>query len=77
MATRTKRRGVQTVPLYSHIAVETKGVIDAIAAATGCHKNVVIEAIVRHIECDERGVPTWWEGPVAGDQPEELDLRAS
>ena len=76
MATRTKRRGVQTVPLYSDITVETKEVIDAIAVATGCRKNVVIEAIVQHIERDERGVPTWWEGPIAGNQQEELDLRA-
>ena len=75
MRARTKRRGVTTVPLYSDVTVETKEVIDAIAAATGCRKNIVIERIVEHLALDDHGVPTWW--PSAAPEQEELDLRAS
>ncbi|MDN5797269.1 MAG: hypothetical protein L0H79_16150 [Intrasporangium sp.] len=77
MAPRTKRRGVQTVPLYSDVTIETKRTIDVIAAATGCRKNVVIEEIIRHLELDDRGIPRWWDGPIHVGQQEELDLRAS
>lgn len=75
MVTRSKRRGVDTVPLYSDVTTATKQVLDAIAAATGARKNVVIEQIVAHIALDERGVPVWWDQPLPSDQ--ELDLRAS
>lgn len=70
MTTRTKRRGVTTVPLYADVAPQAKEVIDVIAAATGARKNVVIERIMASVELDEQGVPVWWPS----DQQEELPL---
>lgn len=69
----SNRRAVETVPLYSDVKLSTKEAIDAIASATGCRKNVVIERIVEHISLDEHGVPTWWLTSI----PEQKDLRAS
>lgn len=68
----SNRRAVATVPLYSDVTAETKEAIDAIASATGCRKNVVIERIIEHIPLDENGVPTWW--PAATADQEELPL---
>lgn len=70
----SNRRAVETVPLYSDVTVATKEAIDAIASATGCRKNIVIEQIIEHIPLDARGVPTWW--PTSIPDQEELDLRA-
>ncbi|WP_460467432.1 hypothetical protein [Calidifontibacter terrae] len=70
MTARSKRRGVETVPLYADITPEAKSVIDAIAGATGARKNFVIEQIMAHIDVDDAGVPTWW--PV--QQQEQLPM---
>lgn len=67
---RSKRRGVETTPLFSHVTPETKQRIDAIAHATGTRKNVVIERIIEHLEVDSDGVPVWWPP----DEQEELPL---
>lgn len=71
---RTKRRGVETVPLYSDVTPVTRQRIAEIAAATGVRKNVVIEQIVAHVEVDDSGVPVWWP---AEQQQEELPMTGT
>lgn len=69
----TKRRGVETVPLYSNVTPETRARIDAIAESTGSRKNVVIEQIVAHVQIDDAGVPVWWPT----QQQEELPMTGT
>lgn len=71
MATRHRRRGVQTTGIYRDVTLETKGRLEAIEEATGERKNYVLEQIIAHVELDESGIPVWWpnNGHAQGELP--------
>lgn len=68
-------RGLVTVPLYAAVEPQVKEKFDALAEATGSPKNLLIEALIQHVELDERGLPVWWEpSPADNDDQGELDI---
>lgn len=51
-------------PLYVRIDPQMNAVADQVAQRLGVSKSDFIEELLRHVELDPDGVPSWWTRPL-------------
>lgn len=80
MGARKTRRawgtGANRVPFYVEVDPAVRAWVDGVSADLGAAKWAVLEALIRNVEYDASGRPTWWRELVPGDE-EELPLYKS
>lgn len=51
--------------------------VDAVADAIGVSQGRALELILENLEIDANGRPSWWTGPLAVAEDEELPLQSA
>ncbi len=74
------RRADSLVHLYAQIAPDAKAVVDRAAEAAKVPKAEVLEEILRHVQLEDDGLPTWWPrdeapGQLALDAPPRPEMK--
>lgn len=70
-----RRRGTPVVQLNLTVNPDAKAKIDQIADTLGLSEGIIFDLIMEHIEVDEHGRPTFYDGPLPEDQdPDQEDL---
>lgn len=62
------------VRLFALISPEAKAIVDDAAASLGISKATIVEQILRRVEVDEHGRPSWWQEVAPNTVPDQGEL---